>query len=156
MVQQFFSKLDLCIIYNQLTLAGCHYITTFDTHKGLWQYVRLNFGTNSVSEIFQKVINEQIRHIPGMLDISADVIVFGKMQADHDASLNTVLRKFAEVNLTINISKCEFKKADLTFFGFVFSNKGICPDPSKIVAINMAPPPTTISVVRSFLGMATY
>ena len=69
-----FSKLD-------------RYITTFATHKGLRRYARLNFGTNSASEIFQMVINELIRDIPGALNISDDVIVFGKTQAEHNAAL---------------------------------------------------------------------
>lgn len=46
--------------------------------------------------------------------------------------------KFAEVNLTLNQTKCEIS---LIFFGFVFCNKGIAPDPNKIEAINKASPP---------------
>ena len=48
-----FSKLDLRAGYHQLSLAPeSRYITTFATHKGLWSYTRLNFGTNSDSDIF--------------------------------------------------------------------------------------------------------
>ena len=152
-----FSKLDLRSGYHQLIIAPeCRYITTFATHKGLWRYSRLNFGTNSASEIFQKVINEQIHDIPGTLNISDDVIIFGKTQADHDKALEAVFKKFADARLTLNKSKCEFNKSSITFFGFVFSSKGIAPDPTKVEAINSALPPTTTSGVRSFLGMATY
>ena len=46
-----FSKLDLRAGYHQLTLdKESRYITTFATHKGLWRYKSLNFGTNSASE----------------------------------------------------------------------------------------------------------
>jgi len=49
-----FSKLDLRSGYHQLSLAPeSRYITTFATHEGLRRYTRLNFGTNSASEIFQ-------------------------------------------------------------------------------------------------------
>ena len=102
------------------------------------------------------VINELIRDIPEALNISDDVIVFGKTQAEHDAALQAVFRKFAEVNLTLNKKKCEFNKKSITFFGFVFSGQGISPDPKKVEAIKNAKPPTTTSGVRSFLGMATY
>ena len=152
-----FSKLDLRSGYHQLTLAPeSRHITTFATHKGLWRYSRLNFGTNSASEIFQKVITEQIHDIPGTLNISDDVIIFGKTQDDHDTALKVVFQKFSEVNLTLNKSKCEFNKTSITFFGFVFSSQGISPDPAKVESIISALPPTTISAVRSFLGMATY
>ena len=152
-----FSKLDLRSGYHQLTLAPeSRHVTTFATHKGLWRYSRLNFGTNSASEIFQKVINQQIHNIPGTLNISDDVIIFGKTQADHDAALKAVFQKFSDVNLTLNKSKCEFNKTSITFFGFVFSSQGIAPDPAKVESITSALPQKTTSAVRSFLGMATY
>lgn len=71
-----FSKLDLRSGYHQLTLAEeRRYITTFVTHKGLHQYTRLNFETNSASDIFQKVIHDQIHDIPGAINIRDDVII---------------------------------------------------------------------------------
>ena len=152
-----FSKLDLRAGYHQLALAEeSRYITTFATHKGLRRYARLNFGTNSASEMFQNVISNQIHDIPGALNISDDVIVFGKTQAEHNIALHEVFRKFSEVNLTLNKRKCELKKKSITFFGFVFSGQGISPNPKKVEAISNAKPPTTTSGVRSFLGMVTY
>ena len=152
-----FSKLDLRSGYHQLSLAPeSRYITTFATHRGLRRYTRLNFGTKSASEIFQNIINEQIHDMLGVLNISDDVIVFGKTQEAHDTALQAVFRKFSEVGLTLNKTKCEFNKKSLTFFGFVFTAEGISPDPEKVQAIHSASPPTSASGVRSFLGMATY
>ena len=91
-----------------------------------------------------------------MLNISDDVIIFGKTQADHDDALKAVFQKFADANLTLNKSKCEFNKRSISFFGFVFSEKGIAPDPAKVESIDKALPPTTTTAVRSFLEMATY
>ena len=70
----------------------------FATYQGLWRYCRLNFGTNLASEIFQKLINEQICDIPGALNITDDVIIFGKTQDDHDNVLKAVFQKIVEVN----------------------------------------------------------
>ena len=152
-----FSKLDLRSGYHQLAFhLESRYITTFAPHKGLRRYARLNFGTSSASKIFQNIINELICDIPGALNISDDVVVFGKTQADHDRALHAVCQKFSEANLTLNQEKCEFNKSSITFFGFVFSSKGISPDPIKVEAINTAKHPTSVSGIRSFLGMATY
>ena len=152
-----FSKLDLRAGYHQLSLAPeSRYITTFATHKGLRRYKRLNFGTNSAGEIFQHVISEQIRDVPGAFNVSDDVIVFGKTQEAHNKALEKFFHVFAKKGLTLNRQKCEFNKDSLTFFGFVFSAKGISPDPSKVKAVQEAIPPTSASGVRSFLGMATY
>ena len=152
-----FSKLDLRAGYHQLTLAEeSRYITTFATHKGLRRYRKLNFGTNSASEIFQQVIHDHIRDIPNVLNMSDDVIVYGKSQAEHDSTLRAVFQRFSERGLTLNKDKCKFNQEKLTFFGFVFSSEGISPDPVKVDAIHYAPPPTTAKDVRSFLGLATY
>ena len=98
-----FSKLDLRSGYHWLSLAEeSRYITTFTMHKGLKRYTRLNFSINSASEIFQKVISEQIRNLQGALNISDDVIIFGKTQAEHDAALQAVFKRFSEVNITLN------------------------------------------------------
>ena len=152
-----FSKLDLRSGYHQLVLAQeSRYITTFVTHEGLRRYTRLNFGINSASEIFQNAISEQIKGIPGAINISDDIIIYGKNQKAHDQALHTVLRKFTQVGLTLKTEKCELNKQSLTFFGFVFSAKGISPDPEKVKAIHEASLPKTAKEVRSFLGMANY
>jgi hypothetical protein len=54
------TKLDLRSGYHQLSLAEeSRHITTFATHKGLHRYKKLNFGTNSASEIFQNATSEK-------------------------------------------------------------------------------------------------
>ena len=152
-----FSKLDLRSGDHQVALEpNSRYITTFATHKGLRRYTRLNFGTNSASEVFQRMISELIHDIPGLLNISDDVFVFGKTQSEHDNALQEAFKKFSEANLTLNQQKCEFNKLSITFFGFMFSSEGISPDPNKVEAINSASTPTSVSGARSILGMTTY
>ena len=86
-----FSKLDLRSSYHQLLLAPeSRYITTFAAHEGLRRYTRLNFGTTSASEIFQNATHEQIHDIRGSLNISDDIIIFGKTQQEHDEALHVV------------------------------------------------------------------
>ena len=154
---QVFSKLDLRSGYHQLSLAPeSRYITTFATHKSLRRYKRLNFGTNSASELFQQVIHDQIHDIPGAINISDDVIIYGKSQEQHDAALHAVCQRFADIGLTLNRAKCQFSQTQLTFFGMVFSPEGISGDPLKVSAIKNASSPNSVKDVRSFLGMAAY
>ena len=152
-----FTKLDLRVGYHQLSLAEeSRHMTTFATHKGLPRYKKLNFGTNSASEIFQHVISEQIRDIPNTINISYDIIIFGQTQADHDEALRAVFERFSHIGLTLNQNKCEFSQSQLTFFGLVFSGDGVSPDPAKVEAIHNCSSPQSVKEVRSFLGMATY
>ena len=152
-----FSKLDLNQGYNQLELAPeSRYITTFGTHLGLMRYKRLNFGISCAAEIFQNIIRETLEGIPGALNISDDILVFGKTQRAHDHTLEAVFQRLKESGLTLNKSKCEFGKVKVEFFGYVFSGDGITPDPKKIEDIINLQTPTSASEVRSLLGMTNY
>ena len=96
-----FSKLDLRSGYHQLSLAPENrYVTIVATHKGLRRCTRLNFSTNSASETFQHIISEQIGDIPGSINISDDIIVFGRTKQAHNQALHAVLRRFADAGLT--------------------------------------------------------
>ena len=137
-----FSKLDLRSGYHQSSLAPeSRYITTFSTHKGLRQFTRLNFGTNSASELFQHVVSEQIRDIPNVMNVSDDIIIFGKTKQEHDNALEAVFNRFAKIGLTLDKKKCELSKNSLSFFGFVFSSTGVSPDPAKVKVIHEGQPP---------------
>ena len=152
-----FSKLDLHAGYHQLTLATeSWYITIFATHTGLYRYKRLSFGINAAAEIFQHAISQLLADIPGAINISDDIIVFGKTQQDHDETLNRVLNKVSDNNLTLNATKCEFNKASLEFFGSIFSDGGMKPDPKKVEDVQNLAPPTNTRELRSILGMTGY
>ena len=69
----YFSKLDLTQAYHQLELdPESRYITTFSTHLGLYRYIRLNYGTNAVAEIFQKTLQRHLQGIDSVKNIADD------------------------------------------------------------------------------------
>ena len=131
-----FSKLDLNSGYHQLELdEDSRYITTFSTHIGNFRYKRLMFGISSASELFQNTIKQILADIPGALNISDDILVYGKDQQDHDINLAQTLKRVSENNLTLNKAKCVFNKQRLEYNGNVYSAEGVSPDPKKISAI---------------------
>ena len=102
-----FSKLDLNQGYNQLELTPeSRYITTFSTHLGLRRHTRLNFGVSSAAEIFQNIICETLAGIPGAINLSDDILVFGKSQEEHDQALEATFKRLRESGLTLNWNKC--------------------------------------------------
>ena len=84
------------------------------------------------------------------------MIIYGKTPDEHNTALKAVIEKFIKAGLTLNREKCLFAQKSLTFFGFVFSDKGVSADPEKVKSIHNVPAPQSASEVRSFLGMATY
>ena len=134
-----FSKLDLRWGYHQIELEPeSRGITTFTTHKGLRRYKRLMFGITSAPEIYQHVIQQALHGCPGVRNISDDIIIFGKTQAEHDVNLETTIKRLREKNLTLNREKCVFSVPEITFFGFTISASGMSPDTRKVDAIQNA------------------
>ena len=152
-----FSKLDLNKGYHQLELhPDSRYITTFTTHLGLRRYKRLSFGISSAAEVFQNTICQVLHGIPGVKNLSDDIIVYGSSQKAHDDALRAVFSRLKECGLTLNRNKCELNKQRLEFFGFIFSADGISADPRKVAAIHKASDPKDPAEIRSLLGMANY
>ena len=86
-----FSKIDLNAGYHQLSSAEeSRHLTTFSTHRGLHRYTRLNFGTNSAAEQFQQAIQQTLSGIPGVMNISDDIIIFGADETAHKRCNNVL------------------------------------------------------------------
>ena len=152
-----FSKLDLKYGYHQLELdEESREITTTVTHKGHCRYTRLIFGMNNAAEAYQYHVGDAIRDCEGVRNISDDIIVHGKNQAEPDERLEKLLKTLQEKNLTLNPDKCQFRMTELTFMGYLLSERGIGPTNSKVEAVKNARRPETPSEVRSFLGLVNF
>ena len=111
---------------------------------------------NAAAEKFQDVIATAISVIPNAKNISDDVIIYGVNTEEHDKTLHAVLTRFKELNLTLKKEKCQFYMPRIEFFGMEFSADGMSPNPAKVEAIKQAEAPTSVSDVRSLLGMTNY
>ncbi|KAM7281316.1 uncharacterized protein ISCGN_006398 [Ixodes scapularis] len=152
-----FTKLDLKDGYHQLELDNeSRTITTFATHNKLYRYKRLMFGINAAAEVFQETIRQVLNGIPHVLNISDDILVFGKTKDEHDQALQATLERLTENGLTVNPKKCLFAQKELCFFGHIFSASGIRTDPQKIAALKKMPAPANAHEVRSLLGTVNY
>ena len=154
---KYFSKLDLSQAYHQLELhEDSRYITTFTTHVGLFRYKRLNYGTNAAAELFQHTLQQQLQGLTGVRNIADDIIVYGQTREEHDTAIDNCLQRLYDRGFRLNKSKCRFLSSSLDFFGQVFSEAGIQPDPKRVTDLRNAPRPQNVHEVRSLLGMANY
>ena len=64
------------------------------------------------------------------------------------------LQTLRQHQLYAKLSKCDFWLDRISFLGHVVSGDGISVDPEKIKAIMDWKQPTTVTEVRSFLGLA--
>ena len=99
------------------------------------------FGINSASEIFQSAVAELLSGLDGVKNVSDDIIVYGKTQAEHDSRLKATLERLNSHNVKLKREKCKFSQSCVKIYGHVFSKQGLSPDPKKIEAIVQAEPP---------------
>jgi hypothetical protein len=67
-----------------------------------------------------------------------------------------VLQKLRDNQLYAKFSKCEFWIGEVPFLGHIISDGGISVDPAKVKEIMEWRVPTTVTEIRSFLGLAGY
>ena len=151
-----FSKLDLKWGFHQIVLdEECRHITTFVTHRGLYQYKRLMFGISSAPEKYNIIWNV-VMHCPGVKNVADDLVVHSSSQEVHDRNLEIVLKCLQEVGLALNWEKCEFDMSKLAFFGHEITSDGVNPSDEKIEAILNAEPPRDVKEVHSFMDLVQY
>ena len=100
-----------------------------------------------------------VRHlsgIPGTINISDDILVFGATSYEHDQHLRATFQRLRECGITLNKDKCVYNKGTLEFFGYTFSKGGLSADPKKVLAIQNIDTPSNATQVRSLLGMSNF
>nr|GFC84350.1 putative reverse transcriptase domain-containing protein [Tanacetum cinerariifolium] len=85
-----------------------------------------------------------------------DILVYSKTREEHEDHFRIVLEILRQKKLYAKFSKCGFWLGQVAFLGHIVSADGITMDPAKVEAITKWPRPTTVTEVRSFLGLAGY
>jgi hypothetical protein len=85
-----------------------------------------------------------------------DILIFSKMEEEHEKDLRLVLEKLWSNKLYVKFSKCEFWITEVAFLGRVISTGGVSVDPGKVKDVLNWMPPTTASEIQSFLGLEGY
>ena len=146
-----FSKIDLMKAFHQLEIDDeFRHLTTITTPLGLLRYKRLHMGISCASELFSEHIRVLLQGLEGQLNMTDDILVFGRSTHEHNRNLHRVLRRLEESGLTANIGKCQLYKQKLTFFGLSISDKGIAPTEDRCRALKEASPPGNAKELLSF------
>ena len=77
--------------------------------------------------------------------------IYGNCKTSHDETLKAVLTQLEGKGLTLNYNKCEFNTVTISFYGHIFSNDCLSPDPAKISAIT-----TTVVLLIKLMKVKVY
>ena len=132
--------------------------SAFNSHMGLFEFKVLPYGMCNAPATFQRLIKIVLRVFlwERCLCYIDDVIVFGETFEKTLENLELVFGRFRSANLKLKPNKCTLFQTEVLFLGHMVSNKGISYDPGKVASVENWPVPTTVTEVKSFLGLAGY
>ena len=110
-------------------------------------------GLNASSDVWCQKSDEELHGLKGTIKLVDDILVFAPNLDILKTRINKVLSKCRDNNITISRKKFRIG-SKIRFAGFVASDKGVEPDPERVVAISRFPTPKSVSDVRAFLGLA--
>nr|GFC79385.1 putative reverse transcriptase domain-containing protein [Tanacetum cinerariifolium] len=143
-------SMRLCIDYrelNKITIRNCYPLPRiddlFDQLQGAMHFFKIDLrsGYNQLRVKEQDISKTAFRTRYGHYEFL--VMPFGLTNAPAE-------------KLYAKFSMCEFWLSSVAFLGHIVSAEGITMDPAKVEAITKWPRMTSVTEVRSFLGLAGY
>lgn len=70
--------------------------------------------------------------------------------------IQELFSRLARARLTVNLAKCEFARATVTYLGRVVGQGQVRPAAAKVLAVEQYPIPATRKELMRFLGLVGY
>ena len=158
-----FSTLDLKNAYWHVLLDDeSSKLTTFSTPFGRYRWIRMSFGCNMSSEIFQTRLQQSLDGLDSVYCVADDIMITGNgsteenAKLDHDVKLKCLLERCRTVGIRLNRDKMNLHQTSVTFLGHLVTTEGLKPDPEKVRAIDDMTRPTDVEGVQRFNGFVNY
>ena len=153
-----FSTLDLTSGFWQMPLAqAARRYTAFTIPGwGQFQWRRGAMGLQGCPASFARMMDvlfADYDHIVAYID---DLLVHSSTWDEHLLHLTQAFRVLRQHGLKLNLEKCFFGRDKVEYLGHTISARGVTPGMDKTKAIRLAPLPSSVRDVKSFLGLANF
>ncbi|KAL7677888.1 hypothetical protein ACOME3_004119 [Neoechinorhynchus agilis] len=109
------------------------------TPWGLFKYTRLPFGLSVAPQIFQRWIDSILSRIENVGAYLDDIIVTGNTDTEHRRNLEMMLKRLRDLNVNVELTKCQLFKDKVEFLGYRLRNGCIEANDAKIKDIMDSP-----------------
>lgn len=131
-------------------------ISAFITPVGLYSYKVMPFGLKTAPATFQHLMNRVVSGLKGCSVYLDDLIIYSDTWHSHLQRICALFDRLTEARLTINLAKCDFAMATVTYLGRVVGQGRVASVQTKVRAITEYPQPTTKKELQRFLGLVGY
>ena len=154
---KWFVKIDLTSAYWQVELDdAAKELSVINTSQGLYSVNRLQMGMKNASAIFQRVMEQVLSDIKGLIIYQDDVLVYADNESTLQKRLKAVKTRLAEKQITINEEKSITLTDEMSFLGFRISARGIEPDDKLVNKINSMKASANRREIECLLGLLNY
>ena len=154
---KYLSKFDLLKGYWQVPLTDhAREISVFVTNEGLYKCLVMPVGFKNSACTFQCLMNIITRGLEGCVVYIDDVVVFSDDWETHVQLIRVLFCTLRDAGLVINLTKCDFGRAEVIYLGHVVRHGKVLPKDTNIRAIVDLPTPSSKREVRKFICMAGY
>ena len=132
--------------------------TTFRTRYGHYEFLVMPFGLTNAPAAFMDLMNKVFKtFLDQFVVVFIDnILVYSKSKKQLEEHLRIVLRILREKKLFAKLKKCEFWLESVSFLGHVISKDRVSVDHKKVEVVVEWNRPTSVTKIRSSLGLAGY
>ena len=133
--------------------------TSFVTHRGQFDYLKLPFGLCNGPSAFSRFISMVFHKLIISNEVQVyfdDILIATETILKHFDILARVLKTIKENCLELNLAKCVFMEESVKYLRYVVSDKGISTNPDHVEALWNFPIPKDAHQVKRFLGLLVF
>jgi hypothetical protein len=124
----------------------------------VYQFTRVPYGFRNSLSVFIRALQSVLGTDTSeyALHYVDDLVVFSKTFDEHLEHFDSVFKKLTTAGFTMNLSKCDFCKPEITFLSHIVSRNSLRPDPHRNEAILIYPAPRNQKQQKKFLGVCNF